>query len=235
MNPHYLYLIVDFLSILFPLAFSFYAKANFSKKWKYLWPAIAITATLFIIWDILFTIMGVWGFNPKYLIGIYIYNLPLEEILFFICIPYSCVFLYEALMYFINKDWLNTKTPAISGLLVAILLTIGVTHLDRWYTSVTFIATALLLALLQWKWRARFLSHFYLSFLVVLIPFFIVNGILTGGVTEEPVVWYNQQENLGIRIWTIPVEDIFYGMLLLIINISLFEYQQASGQKRVRS
>jgi len=230
MNAHYLYLIVDVLSILFPFAFSFYPKANFSKKWKYLWPSITITAIVFIIWDITFTSMGVWGFNPKYLAGIYFYNLPLEEILFFICIPYSCVFLYEALKYFIRNDWPDIKTSFVSGLLVVVLFTVGALNLDKWYTGVTFIATALFLAFLQWKWKVNFLGHFYLSFLVILIPFFIVNGILTGGVTEEPVVWYNQNENLMIRIWTIPLEDIFYGMLLLLINIALFEYRQTRDE-----
>jgi lycopene cyclase domain-containing protein len=97
LNPKFLYLALDVFSILFPLLFSFYPKANFSKKWKYLWVALLLPGAIFIIWDEFFTQLGVWGFNEKYLTGIYIGSLPLEEVLFFICIPYACAFTYEEL------------------------------------------------------------------------------------------------------------------------------------------
>jgi lycopene cyclase domain-containing protein len=56
-----------------------------------------------------------------------------------------------------------------------------------------------------------------------LIPFFIVNGILTGSGLKQPVVWYNNAENIGIRLFTIPVEDIAYGLELILANIFFFE------------
>jgi lycopene cyclase domain-containing protein len=102
----------------------------------------------------------------------------------------------------------------------------GAVNIDKWYTSTTFLSLSLFLVCLHFmKWDS-FLGRFYFTYLFLLIPFFIVNGILTGSGIDEPVVWYNNAENLGWRIATIPIEDIFYGMLLIAMNISIFERLQ---------
>lgn len=225
-NTKHLYLALDVLTILFPLLFSFYSKANFSKKWKYLWLAILIPGIVFIVWDEWFTQLGVWGFNERYLSGLYLGSLPLEEILFFICIPYACVFTYEALNYLVKKDYLASSQKVISTVIIFICISIGIFNADKWYTFITFLSLGAYLIILQFVLRVNFLCRFYFSYLFILIPFFIVNGILTGSWIEEPVVWYSHDENLGIRIGTIPVEDAFYGMLLIAMNISIFEWLQ---------
>lgn len=228
MNQKYLYLAVNICTILVPFLFSFYPKANFSKKWKYLWIAILVPAIVFIIWDEYFTQLGVWGFNEKYLSGIYIGSLPLEEILFFVCIPYACVFTYEALNYLIEKDLLAQFENGISVFLIIASLLLAMFDFDKWYTCATFLALAEFLLILKVFFKMR-LGRFYLAYLVILIPFFIVNGILTGSWIDDPVVWYNDAENLGIRIGTIPVEDIFYGMLLILMNVSILERLQKTN------
>ena len=93
--PIYLYL--DLLVIAFPLLLSFDKKVAYFKTWKYLFPAILIIGAFFVLWDMQFTRMNIWSFNQKYLLGIYMYNLPIEEVLFFIVVPFSCVFIYEVL------------------------------------------------------------------------------------------------------------------------------------------
>ena len=232
MNSNYLYLIIDLAAISLPLAFSFYPKANFSKKWKSLWPAILITAIFFLVWDEWFTQMGVWGFNPEYLSGIYLSSLPIEEILFFICIPYACVFTYEAVGFLSKRDYLKSYAPKITLSLIVLLFIIGALHTDRWYTSTTFLSCVLFLLYLHFIFKPDYLGKFYLSFLFILIPFFIVNGILTGTGIESQVVWYNDAENLGIRMGTIPVEDTFYGMLLILMNVTIFEFLQQKNKTK---
>ncbi len=219
----YLYLIINILTLVGPLSASFYPKAPFYKKWKYVFPAIALTAFIFIVWDEVFTRMSVWGFNERYLLGIYIGNLPLEEILFFICIPYACVFTYFSLSYLIKKDILFLYQKHISIVLLIVLLVIGVSNLQKWYTAVSFIMLALMLTFQLWVLKPTYMGRFYFAYLFILLPFLVVNGVLTGSFIEEEVVWYNNAENLFIRIGTIPVEDIFYGMLLILINVILYE------------
>lgn len=220
----YTYLLLNLFSISIPLWRSFDPRIALNKEWKALSVAIAIPAVIFISWDVLFTAWGVWGFNPRYLCGVYILGLPLGEWLFFICIPYACVFTYVALNYFIKKDVFGSVSKWISLVLIITLGVIGVSTWGKAYTSTTFISLAIYIALLQYIIKVKYLGRFYLAFLVILIPFFIVNGILTGTGIEDQVVWYNDEENLGIRMLTIPVEDTFYGMLLILMNVSLFDW-----------
>jgi hypothetical protein len=59
---------------------------------------------------------------------------------------------------------------------------------------------------------------------VHLIPFFIINGVLTGAITPEPVVFYNASEIIGLRLVTIPIEDSIYALSCLLIPISIMEW-----------
>jgi lycopene cyclase domain-containing protein len=224
LNSKYLYLAINFLTVLVPLLASFYSKAPFYKKWKFLWIAILAPAVLFLVWDEIFTRMGIWGFNDQYLTGISMGNLPIEEILFFVCIPYACVFSYFALNHLIEKDYLFPHQDLISSILIISLLGFGIYYIDKAYTGVTFFTLGLFLAYQMLKLKPRYMGRFYIAFLFTLVPFFIINGILTGSFIDDEVVWYNNAETLGIRIGTIPIEDFFYGMLLILMNITVFEW-----------
>lgn len=217
-----LYFFVDFFTVIVPLIFSFHPKIKFYKTWKQFFIAAICVGIIFIIWDAIFTHLGVWNFNPKYISGIYFFGLPIEEILFFICIPFSCVFTYYCLDKFYKLAW-NPKSETIFCILFSsILLVSGIMNIDKLYTSVTFISTALVCLFLKFVLKIDWFGKAVSVYAILLIPFLIVNGILTGTGIEEPVVRYNNLENLNIRIFTIPVEDVFYGFEMILLNLFIY-------------
>jgi lycopene cyclase domain-containing protein len=218
----YTYLVLDVAVIFFPLLFSFEKKIRFYRKWKFALPAIGITAIYFTAWDFFFTAKGIWSFNPKYTLEIYFLNLPLEELLFFIAIPYACLFIYAILRDYLMK---TVSIPFFNRVVVAFMLLLffaGLVTIDCTYTSITFLSATLLLGLLVFISRVDYLPVFFTMYIVHLVPFFIINGTLTA----LPVVIYNGEYNLGIRVGTIPVEDFIYSMLLLLMNVAIYEAAQ---------
>ncbi|MBE0662450.1 MAG: lycopene cyclase domain-containing protein [Bacteroidales bacterium] len=217
-----LYLYINIFTIAAPLLLSFDKKVAFYKDWKYLFPAILIMAVVFIGKDAIFASLGIWGFNDEYLIGVRMLGLPIEEWMFFITVPYACVFIYACLVAYLKVDPLkNIHRPFLFILSITLLL-VGIIYFNRLYTSIIFIATALLILYNLYR-RQPWLSMFLLSYFVSIIPFFLVNGILTGSFIESPVVWYDPSQNLGIRLFTIPIEDTIYNLMMLMMTVQLME------------
>lgn len=219
--PAYLYILAG--SLAFPLLRSFEPRVHYIGGWKKLFIAFSLTAAFFIIWDVIFTRNGVWGFNPDYLIGINLINLPVEEWLFFFVIPYCSVFIYVCLNYFLKKDVFEPYGKNVALVLGVALLIIAFLNVSRAYTFWNFLFSGVFLLIHALVWKKKYLGRFFVAYLLHLIPFLIVNGILTGTLVDEPIVWYNNQENLAIRIGTIPIEDTIYALLLLLMNVTIYE------------
>ncbi len=181
-----------------------------------------IPTLFYIMWDSYFTYKGIWSFNTDYNVGIYLYNLPIEEILFFFIVPYCCLFIYECIRCYFPNLKNNSLADLILLSMAIIFLVLGILFNQQQYTCYTFIFNFIFITAL-YLFRKHFKSFDALSFLVsytiCLIPFLIVNGFLTA----LPIIRYNHAENFNTRIYTIPVEDIFYGMLLILMNVVIYE------------
>ncbi len=207
-----------------PFVYSFNKKMRFIQHWKAVLTSLTIVALFFLIWDAIFTYYGVWGFNQDYHLPFLVLGMPIEEWMFFFCIPYASVFIHYSIEYFKPNLLLPKKfTQLITLTVILVSLYLVVTNFTKAYTSVNFTVLTGVLVYSYLK-GIRHLRRFFIAFLIILIPFFIVNGILTGTGLQEPVVWYNNAENLGIRLKTIPVEDIGYAFSMLFTNVLLIEF-----------
>lgn len=187
-----------------------------------------IPALLYILWDFYFTAKGVWSFNEAYIIGIKLYNLPIEEVLFFFVVPYCCMFIYECIRSYFPRVLTIIWADKLLLILAVVLLIAGIINYNKYYSSWTFIFTSVFLIALHFINKKATIFNaglFVVSYAVMLIPFLIVNGFLTA----VPVVLYNDAENLSFRIYTIPFEDIFYGMLLILLNAVIYEKLKAKA------
>ncbi len=215
------------LSLAYPLAQSFERRIYYYKKWNFLLTSILLMMLLFIPWDIWFTHWSVWQFNNDYICGLKLFLLPIEEWLFFIIIPFACVFIHEVLNYFFNKELEPSAYVKISLLLALILAFSSVMWSDKLYTLVCFSLTSVSLFILS-IYKPRWIGSFFRTYIISLIPFLIINGFLTGSFNETPIVSYSSNHIIGIRIMNIPIEDSIYCLLMLLIVIAVYERKSTS-------
>jgi lycopene cyclase domain-containing protein len=216
------YFILLFLSLLGPLVLSFDKKVHYYKRWRFLFPSILRAMVLFILWDVVFTRLEVWGFNEIYTVGWNIWYLPVEEWLFFLIIPFSCLFIFDVIAFYFPRLQFpaNRFNQIVAGVLAVVLLVFSLWFRHRYYTFIVSLLTAsYLILILIFRRRISWMPHFLIAYLIALVPFTIVNGILT----SLPVVRYNPADNLGIRFMTIPLEDFIYLFLLLLMVTDFYQ------------
>lgn len=213
------YLLINLLSVAIPFAASFSARSGFSKRFPRVFLAIAVVGIPMVAWDAWFTAKGVWWFNPDRHFARSLFGLPLEELLFFACIPFACLFIYDSLGKSPRLALPERPVRVVLGLLAAVLLATAWLNAHRAYTATCFAIAGLMLVPLAAGHLRHRVGHMATAYLVHLVPFFLVNGLLTA----LPVVLYNDAQNLGIRMGTIPLEDAVYSMILLFGTIMVLE------------
>jgi lycopene cyclase domain-containing protein len=226
-----LYLKVLLFSFMIPFIASFNSKIKFNNYFSLMFITLLISSVPFILWDIYFTYLGVWGFNTEHNLGILFLALPLEEILFFFIIPFCCLFTYFVLKRF---DIFNLRyNNVILKLSALILFVIAIIFYKRAYTLSVSLLSALVMLNIAFS-KSKLNGYFFSTYILIsLIPFIIVNGILTGYLdVNTPPVWYNNAEIIGLRFLTIPVEDFLYNFVLMYINYMLFEFYCKKNAER---
>lgn len=225
----YAYLLINCLTLLGPLVLSFDKKVAFYRNWRFVFPSIGLMMALFIPWDIIFTEIGVWSFNPKYISGIHLFNLPLGEALFFITVPYACVFVYECLnVYFPERFIIKNPNYYVIALIVFCIV-IYTFYNDKLYTGVTALIALLILCIqLVGHQKKVFHGNFYRAFIVSIIPMLLVDGFLTG----FPIVQYNPMERSAFRLGPIPWEDFLYQFIMIYMVIGFYAFFKRRAKKK---
>jgi lycopene cyclase domain-containing protein len=219
----YTYILINFFTVIICFLASFDRRIQFNKLFGKFLLSSTIVAIPFIVWDIWFTGKGVWWFDYRYTLGVKISGLPIEEWLFFYCIPFACVFTYYCLEKFFKLAWADLFNNLIVFTAVIVLCLAGLLYYERIYTLLTVIVTLITLCYLHFIAKKEWIGKASFVYLILMPGFFAVNGILTGSIIPSPVVNYNPDDFLGVRMGTIPIEDAVYGYSQFLLNIYFFK------------
>lgn len=169
--------------------------------------AIGSVAIPFIVWDM--NVTGTWwNFNRSYTSGIFFGPLPIEEILFFLVVPWSCLVLWVNLPPPREKNFPYPIEAALS--LASIAGAVVLSIRGTFYTSTVLFVFGILI-LISISHGRLFTTKRFLCFSLFVILF---TTIFNGYLTYRPIVTYSPDFVSGIRIGTIPIEDYLYGFLL---------------------
>jgi lycopene cyclase domain-containing protein len=87
-----------------PLALSFWPPFKFYRYPRAFWQTIVCVLLIFGTWDVFAVYRGHWLFDPGGVWPWRVINLPVEEVLFFIVIPFCCIFTWEVLKFLSKKS-----------------------------------------------------------------------------------------------------------------------------------
>jgi lycopene cyclase domain-containing protein len=183
--------------------------------------SIIVPGIVFVATDVFVTDLF-WYFNSEHILGIFFLTVPVEEILFFITVPFGCLVLWVNWKKLSDNRHSIRSAPLIFAAIAVVLATVSFSlHLS--YTS--FVLAALLLCIIiDGILRTRlFRKLVFLQYLgIVSMLTFIFNLYLTA----RPVVTYNLLMKTNLQVATIPLEDFVYGVVLVSFVVILYEYME---------
>ncbi|MGZ8477635.1 MAG: lycopene cyclase domain-containing protein [Candidatus Binatia bacterium] len=220
----YTYLFINVFIIAIPLALTFDKRTAYFHQIPAVGFATGVVSACYLIWDVLVTARGEWSFNGKYLTGVHLLNIPLEEVLFFITVPYSCLFIYEVVLFTTTDRFYKMSTPVLITVIV-LLAAASLALRDQGYTSKALASCSFFLTVASWLDRPLLTSRRYWTWLAICyIPFLLVNSVLTA----LPVVEYHPTAIFGLRVFTIPIEDFFYNYAMLSFYLLFYRRRRKS-------
>lgn len=218
------YLLINGFILAIPLALTFDKRTAYYRQIPAVGLSTGVVGACYLIWDVLVTARGEWSFNGKYLTGVHLLNIPLEEVLFFITVPYSCLFIYEVVLYATKERFYKMSTPVLIAAIV-LLMAAGMAVRDQGYTLKALASCSFFLTVAYWLDRPLLTSRRYWTWLAICyIPFLLVNSVLTA----LPVVEYNPKAIFGLRVFTIPIEDFFYNYAMLSFYLLFYRLRRKS-------
>lgn len=151
--------------------------------------------------------VGFWHYDSRYVSGLMILNLPLDEALFFYAVPLACLLLWHIVRPIKILTQLGWAT-ILGQVVLALAMVAWAWPLPiRSGIDLLLFMTTLIFVLLS-----RQVTTHFLSWTVVVMGCFLLTNTY---LTALPIVIYNDSLMVPWRLGTIPVSDIHYNFAFL--------------------
>ncbi len=214
-----LYLYINIAIILFPLLLTFEKRIKYYSKIKNLIVTILLISSLFVFWDIFATYRGHWSFNPHYVLGTKFLGIPLEEVLFFITVPFSCIFAYEGIKYYLKDSKLFSTNKWIPTIIGILFLALAFLSIGGEYTTLALASVGITIIFISNFMIEIFFSKLFWIYIAFTIFVFLIFNYL---LTSIPVVEYSSLAIIGFRVITIPIEDFMFNFSMLTLYLAVY-------------
>lgn len=216
---NYTYLLIDLGILLFTVILFSIKQLDFARNSKFIILAVLINVFVFSVPTEFLTRLKVIVFNPPYLTGLTLWELPVEELLLSLVLPLCGLSVYLFLNARFPDNTSEKYSLAVSNIMLGICIAMLYFGHQKLYTVFTFAFLLVFLLYIEYVNKLRFMYKFYRAYLVTLVPFYLVHGVIT----SLPVLQYNSAETLNFNLFHIPFESHFYFMAMLLLSIYLFE------------
>lgn len=224
---NYTFLLTDLALLILPVVLFLLDKPAFAKTGKFIILAVLINVFVFSVPTEFLTQLKVIVFNPPYLTGMTLWELPVEELLLSLILPLAGLSVY----LFLNArypDNTNDKySLAVSNIMLGICIAMLFFGYQKLYTLFTFSILLVFMVYIEYVNKIRFMYRFYRAYLLMLIPFYLVYGVLT----IMPVLQFNAAETLKFNLLQIPFETPFYFMGMMLLSVFLFEVFKSRARR----
>ena len=220
------YYIFNLLVFLPVLILSFTTDVKPHRHLRGLLAGILFVSFPFIVWDVWAVAAGHWGFNSAYVAGPYIFGLPLEEILFFVTVPFAMMYVWGVVKKFVADRNIALIVPLLGfGTALAASIWMLVYYWGNGYTRSAAIA-AIIAIIFAMFMRIGYSARFWTFQLLLLGLFLVFNSYLT----SLPIITYGADAIIGFKIGTIPIEDFFFNFAFITLFLLAFH---AADQPRL--
>lgn len=216
----YTYLVFNLIVLIPVVVLSFITDVKPHKHWRALLGAFLLVSIPFILWDWWAATNGHWGFNAKNILDYRVLQLPLEELLFFVTVPFAMIYVWGVIKKFVADRAVSAWWPLLAVSIVAgVSVALLVLYWGNGYTRSAMIVT--LIAIVVALCSKLFFTRRFWTFQIILLGIFVLaNWFLTA----LPVITYGDSSIIGFRVITIPIEDFFFNFAFLNLFLIAFNW-----------